>query len=52
MLNLNILIDEDLHREFKVAVIRKGTTMTAVLVEYIQEYLKNESIQNNTVCER
>ena len=49
MFNLNILIDEDLHREFKVAAIRKGTTMTAVLVEYITEYVKNEQVPDSTV---
>ncbi len=49
MFNLNILIDEDLHRDFKVTAIRNGTTMTAVLIEYIKEYIKNEQVQSNTV---
>lgn len=51
MFNLNILIDADLHRAFKMAAVRNNTTMTAIITEYIKEYLEHEEISNNTIRE-
>lgn len=38
---LNLLIDSDLHRRFKVKTINQFTSMTDVILDAIKQYLKN-----------
>lgn len=45
--NLNILIDEELRKEFKIACDKQGITMTAVIIEFIKEYLSNEKVSSS-----
>ena len=39
MTPLNLLIDSDLHREFKIKVIRGNTSMTDIIIEAIKNYI-------------
>lgn len=36
---LNLLIDTELHREFKIATTQEGISMTDVIVEAIRAYV-------------
>lgn len=36
---LNINIDKDLRDELKIIAIKKGTTITEILTEYIERYV-------------
>lgn len=36
---VNLLIDSDLHKEFKIATTTEGVSMTDVIVEAIKTYL-------------
>ena len=37
---LNILIDTDLHRAFKIKTTSAGVSMTDMMIEFIQGYVK------------
>lgn len=36
---LNLMIDSDLHRQFKIATTKQGISMTDVIVESIRAYI-------------
>lgn len=40
IVSLNLLIDRDLHREFKIKATCSGLTMSEILTEMIQEFVK------------
>lgn len=37
---MNIRIDRDLKKEFRIKTIEEGTTMSEIIMSYIREYLK------------
>jgi hypothetical protein len=39
---LTVVIERMLHDEFKIACIANGTTMTAVLEHFIEEYVESQ----------
>jgi hypothetical protein len=47
MHNINFLIDKALFIKFKTKCVENGKSMTEVLIEFIQEYIKNEKIQDS-----
>ena len=42
MKTITINIPKDLHRQFKIAVIKKGYTMTSLILDYIKKIIKED----------
>lgn len=40
---LLIKMNRDLHRKFKVATTQRGTTMKNVVIEKVEDYVKNNT---------
>ena len=45
--NLNVLIDEDLRKEFKAECAKQGVCMTEIINQYIIEFLTYEKIPSS-----
>jgi len=42
---MNLNVEVSLHDAFKAATASKGTSMTDVLLEFIQEYVRKNGVQ-------
>lgn len=47
MHNVNFLIDKNTFIQFKKKCVENNQTMTEVLIQFIQEYIQNEKIQDS-----
>lgn len=45
MKRLNVSVDDDLHKQLKMAVAEKGTTIGQFVIDAITEKLKNDKDQ-------
>jgi hypothetical protein len=41
---MNLIIDEEKHRKFKLATASQGQDMTAVILAFIDEYIKQHPV--------
>ena len=44
MTRLNINVDDELYKEFKIKCINNGTNMTEAITEYMKETIDNEAM--------
>ena len=42
---VNLNIDVDMHNRFKAATAAQGTTMTVVILEFIDQYVKQYGVE-------
>lgn len=47
MHNINFLIEKELFIRFKTKCIEHEKSMTEILTQFIQEYIKNEKVQDS-----
>ena len=44
MTRLNVILDDDEHKRFKLACVKQGRDMTAVLKELMKQYVRSQRV--------